>query len=85
MEVRQGGEGGVDESDDDEGQRKDDCQEEPLLAAFGVVELGAGKEGSEGEGDVHNYKDDDGDFGDGLYFEGAIRAGAVAAADDAEN
>lgn len=85
MEVRQDGEGGVDEPDEDEGQRDDHGQEEPLFAAFGVRELGAGKEGGEGEGDVRDDEEDDADFGGGLYMVGAVRAGAVAASDDAED
>ena len=72
MKMRKGAEGRVDESDEDEGEREDHGEEEPLFAAAGVREHGAGDQGDEGEGEVGDDEEDDADFGGCSHFEGAV-------------
>ena len=80
--------GRVDESDEEERQRRRDGEQDPLLARFGVGG-GHGEDDCEGEdGDEGSDEEREADFAQALGFvsaRGAVVVARVDAADDAED
>lgn len=82
--MEEDGKQGVDDTDEDEGERDDDGKREALFTGVGG-EPGDDDDGADGQDDISDDVKEDADLGRGLDGEGAVGGHAIRAADNAED